>query len=492
MACKGHGIASLKIPSQNATLPALRNMSDSSSSSPFQSAQTRQESVANSQSHRSSSSSSALPAYPSSHASPTSTSDQPESPPHLPPTVQDPPSTSSSSSSALESSPSLPLPPTRPNKYHGPPSTWRKWTAPERELAASLDQIQAADLSIHLYNAFALKRRAGARPSRRKRKHDDNEDATSNWVPPKVWTAWPMRPDEVPREEETRDWEDDNPAPRKKRPKPSSLLNELLVARVLQEAKERFEAREWAPDNTSPEPTTTHSTDHSPTQNPKPKRRKKPQFTYTGNEEPSPPGAPLTYSAIHNTLPNPPPLKPATLADDALATTLLQPATRHILAQLDALLLALHTARASYARPRSSHRPAKSKSTYKASFAPLDWSSVLGFASLSGWDAAVVQRAGERCGAVFGEGMAVRRFDVREKRAGEGGVLRLINGKGGEEGDGGDEDGDEEEMYNGVHVDGFLQPIEGKRWWGGWKRSTGSSRGRRVKIEEEEEEEEEL
>lgn len=52
------------------------------------------------------------------------------------------------------------LEPLRPNKWQGAPSTWTTLTVQERGLAASLDQIRNADLSIHLYNAHALKRRA--------------------------------------------------------------------------------------------------------------------------------------------------------------------------------------------------------------------------------------------------------------------------------------------------------------------------------------------
>jgi len=48
----------------------------------------------------------------------------------------------------------------RPNRWKGAPSTWQTLTAQERALAASLDQIRNADLSVHLYNAHALKQRA--------------------------------------------------------------------------------------------------------------------------------------------------------------------------------------------------------------------------------------------------------------------------------------------------------------------------------------------
>ncbi len=48
----------------------------------------------------------------------------------------------------------------RPNRWKGASSTWAWLTAHERGLATSLEQIRNADLSIHLYNVYALKRRA--------------------------------------------------------------------------------------------------------------------------------------------------------------------------------------------------------------------------------------------------------------------------------------------------------------------------------------------
>jgi hypothetical protein len=47
----------------------------------------------------------------------------------------------------------------RPNRWKRAPSTWQSLTAQERGLAASLDQIRDGDLSVHLYNAHALKHR---------------------------------------------------------------------------------------------------------------------------------------------------------------------------------------------------------------------------------------------------------------------------------------------------------------------------------------------
>jgi hypothetical protein len=47
----------------------------------------------------------------------------------------------------------------RPNRWTGAPSTWLSITEQERGVAASLDELRNRDLSIHLYNAHALKKR---------------------------------------------------------------------------------------------------------------------------------------------------------------------------------------------------------------------------------------------------------------------------------------------------------------------------------------------
>lgn len=48
----------------------------------------------------------------------------------------------------------------RPNRWLGPESTWRAITEEERLLWRSMKLLRDRDLSVHLYDAFALKRRA--------------------------------------------------------------------------------------------------------------------------------------------------------------------------------------------------------------------------------------------------------------------------------------------------------------------------------------------
>ena len=110
-------------------------------------------------------------------------------------------------------------PPRNLHSFSGTPRTWRHLTEYDRALARSLDALQNTDLSIHLYNAHALKRRlyipiaaSAALPS-----SDDDDASTpdtartmvqpahpahhasksrwlpaSPWRPPPSWTAWPV------------------------------------------------------------------------------------------------------------------------------------------------------------------------------------------------------------------------------------------------------------------------------------------------------------
>lgn len=47
----------------------------------------------------------------------------------------------------------------RLNRWTGPPSTWQQLNSAEINTLTALNEIRNLDLSIHLYNAFALKHR---------------------------------------------------------------------------------------------------------------------------------------------------------------------------------------------------------------------------------------------------------------------------------------------------------------------------------------------
>ncbi len=397
---------------------------------------------------------------------------------------------------------STPLP-SRPNKHRGPASTWRSWTAPERELAASLDRLTAKDLSVHLYNIFKLKKTRRAKKRSRLPPLDEDDadmyDADS-WVPPRVWTAWPLAPEAVPREQEQRKWAEAIilPLPYIVRPKlPGDILRELLEAEVLRKARLKFTNRAWA------------------------------DIDEDGNE--------------------PTNLRPVVMADDERASKILRPTIHTILARLDALLMGLHSASnaslafddsgnesqsqtrvRSVSQPRSRKRKraasgtdavttAASEQTMTASetetsFASKsisrsrgrtnrstsfsqncnshqiyrrksrlglrDWSHILGVASMTGWGPAVVEKAASRCASLFEECIAFRTLKEGRERHTElcyrpGASTPLLATE-----RVGTEQKAKEGTLGGVHLDGFLKPIEGKKSWKYQKKRSGRGPGR--------------
>ncbi|KAF2192322.1 hypothetical protein K469DRAFT_716842 [Zopfia rhizophila CBS 207.26] len=157
----------------------------------------------------------------------------------------------------------------RPNRYTGKAQTWRGYTAADRQLAASLVQIEAGDLAAHLYNAHALKRRV--------RLPEGQLNKVKNWqskdfwlkkgddlkfenpfggieqelVPHKIWTAWPLRPEKVPAPserfgrrrsaEEGDGWKIGGLGEKEV----GDELREEILALFLRQAKEKWNGMEW-------------------------------------------------------------------------------------------------------------------------------------------------------------------------------------------------------------------------------------------------------
>ena len=354
---------------------------------------------------------------------------------------------------------------TRPNRYYGPASTWRSWTKDDRDVAESLAEDRARDLSIHLYNAHALRlqaRKLKATTSRKRRRGtsetDDNQ--ADIFGVPKVWTAWPMPPHEVPRGPF-------NPVDSR----PSKELEECLISTTTRAARERWNSRDWQEEKIKQQASTEEPSDQTTTTSSLLDFEESTGFASQAfsDDESSPT---ISDDASNNDLYGiDPSAKPTILADDDKARHLLLPSTRHIISKLDHLLMALHRARHAYAEPvlavdddikassatdgepQSSGSPQKrhqhsraqrasSVSTvatdasivsstsgrkkgvwkegskrYNRKFKGLelrDWSDVLGMASLTGWDEDVVARASKKCAELFGENMLFRKFHEGE------------------------------------------------------------------------------
>ena len=413
--------------------------------------------------------------------------------------------------------------PLRPNKFRGPPSTWRNRTATERDIAASLDQVQAKDLSVHLYNSFKLKQRDRNRDpgwQGRTSKTSGETDPGPKWIPPKVWTAWPLPPDVVPRDHDERRWVDDvfpsvqhHPNPRR----PGQFLQEMLVAQVLRIAKDRFLERQWGVARAS-KPTTTALGEQSESFG------EASNANLEGEQDVESPGQ-----------------KPVVMADDQRASEILQPTVQHMMTRLDDLLMGLHHARNTYllaedsgsevhghqtgnrstfrGRPqkkkqeqgetgegeeaghdapdhtssdsddynprrnesdsqrrtqhqKSSLRRSRSQKFHdrKGRLGLRDWSDVLGIASMIGWHQNVVSSATARCATIFEEGIKFRTLHEGKKVQEE--LLYLPNAPAlvsSEQSQSEIREGlnnrSQSPIVGGVHVDGFLEPIQGKKSW---------------------------
>ncbi|KAJ5041636.1 uncharacterized protein L3040_005214 [Drepanopeziza brunnea f. sp. 'multigermtubi'] len=228
----------------------------------------------------------------------------------------------------------------RPNRWQGPPSTWTSLTEAERELAASLDALRNGELGVHLYNAFALKRRASELDG----KGSGGADAGDRtWRPPNYWTAWPLPPGDVPRNGEIigpQEKDEEFTYRRGVDAAPSREMEDVLVGLRLRFAKERFEGRK-----SDGEDGVFHDKG-------KVRRRVEEQdeTNLTGSDDvQSSQDEEATEEPVVKKAPSPPPkknrLKPVVSADDERSRGLLLPSVRHTLAKLDGLLMALHHAR---------------------------------------------------------------------------------------------------------------------------------------------------
>jgi hypothetical protein len=102
-------------------------------------------------------------------------------------------------------------------RFQGGHAIWRSYTAADRQIVESLEQIQNNDLAAHLYNAHALRRRV-RRPKEglaglkdwQSGEHwlkrgtelsytDVSGEMQTNLVPSKDWTSWPLPPAKIPR-----------------------------------------------------------------------------------------------------------------------------------------------------------------------------------------------------------------------------------------------------------------------------------------------------
>ncbi|KAK2030168.1 RNA polymerase I-specific transcription initiation factor [Colletotrichum zoysiae] len=241
---------------------------------------------------------------------------------------------------------------TRPNRWKGSKSTWYTYTQEERLLYRSMEKQRDRDLSVHLYNAFALKHRP-VRPTATATAEPVAEDAdkpleeivdSGEWRPPSLWTAWPMNPRTVPGDDflkETHDEDDDFTVRSEQAQLPSTALEEELTATILRQAKERFQRRQRkyqeneaarAQDESAHETTGPSSPSAASFDDEKDVLADEEANKEEPGEDAGAPKRAKTYEAVVS-------------ANDDLSAGLLRPSVRHILSTLDNTLTALHNAR---------------------------------------------------------------------------------------------------------------------------------------------------
>jgi hypothetical protein len=341
----------------------------------------------------------------------------------------------------------------RENLFHGPDSTWRSYTENERNLAASLDQLQAGDISIHLYNVHALKARLrdpnaviNAKPQHSKKTWiKRNEDGSLPWYPRDVWTAWPLSSEDVPRTGERFGVslpDQSHPLPgsysKDEQWRPSGEMEQAVLALMLRKIKDKHikEAVNHSRAIASATAKAKFIKDESKEVELRGVDR---ASDASDNESPQDGnlGSEASFHADQSVfLPSANYFQPGILEDDDEAFELLQPEIHHILSKLDDLLYGLHRGRKGHkaskgdgSRSRSRNASSRSTSTRPASRQSIqedesdeqdeahdshkpkrrkkvdlrDWSEVMNVASLVGWDHSIVERSVHRCANLFNE-----------------------------------------------------------------------------------------
>ncbi|KAH6620331.1 hypothetical protein C7974DRAFT_231204 [Boeremia exigua] len=258
--------------------------------------------------------------------------------------------------------------PERPNKFKGPSRTWNGYTAADRQIVESLQQIEDNDLAAHLYNAHALKRRA-RRPTTdlstthgwqnkdvwlKEVKDLQYEDAAgqlqTELVPAKDWTAWPLPPPSLHSLRNGFRWttaaaeEDEWAIGGSGVHNPGEELKDEMLGLFLRLAKDNWTAKEWQDDGQRSSKNSARLV-----------KNLQPQIVHSdvemkddmAFESPNDEGEEAQKDGVKRGRKSQVELdiKPAILADDDKAQKLLRPTIASILNQIDDVALALQRTR---------------------------------------------------------------------------------------------------------------------------------------------------
>ncbi|KAI9889289.1 MAG: hypothetical protein M1814_005596 [Vezdaea aestivalis] len=321
----------------------------------------------------------------------------------------------------------------------------------ERLIAKAVDRERGQDLALHLYAAHYSSKKftkiyADSKPNKYRNKRTWIDKKSPEFkdarLPPKNWTLWPQAPDLAPQEWES--WNVESQPPENFKP-PSFWLEEMLLGFLQKTTRELFNARER--DSGLDVPALLSS-------------KPRPIAAQSGKERQ------LATSLFRDK--KQPYLVPQNLTDEDLSRVYLLPLVRTTLTDLCKVLAALHSARGTQRRRSKDHRVEKVQKTLRppiairqaarnilnepVSYAPMharDWSEVLGAAAHTGISPSVIERAKDRCEALFGEKMTFRTILPSGKDV--GGILETTD----------DPIKDSLIMMGGIHRDGYqMRPME--------------------------------
>ncbi|KAK0657708.1 hypothetical protein B0T16DRAFT_453140 [Cercophora newfieldiana] len=221
---------------------------------------------------------------------------------------------------------------TRPNRWTGAVRTWTTYAEREGQSYAALVDEKRGNLSEQLYDVCALKERLAEWDS----EEEEDEKGPVEQRLLESWTAWPIRAAQLPHLGLMRHApNDEHEKFTVRRPDsgwPSENLENEISATVLRLAKEKFRRRKFREEQ--PDPDVMETIEHDEVDDSEGDSAERGDEGESGMQQHKE-GKKREEESF----------KPVHSADDELSYSILRPATRRILSQLDQTLAILHNSR---------------------------------------------------------------------------------------------------------------------------------------------------
>ncbi|CAI6335919.1 unnamed protein product [Periconia digitata] len=296
----------------------------------------------------------------------------------------------------------------RPNKFTGHARTWRGYTFADRQIAASLGNIEASDLGAHLYNTHHLKHRMRRPPEQLVKVQDWHKkeswlkkgkeleftnpfgEIEEELIPKKSWSAWPLPPSRIQKADRgVRRPDDDEDTwciEAARADDVGEAMREEIMALFVRRAKDQWLSRE-SEDEDEEDGNATDAEADLAESNREDTKPAKPESVTTSDvemrdHENSTGGSGLKEDTVERSIERRGAYrgfehdgsftKPVFLADDDTAQQILQPSVNSLLTSLDDLALSIrrvrlnHTGRGAYSEMSGSEFTSDAESSAKS------------------------------------------------------------------------------------------------------------------------------